>query len=345
MLQDCANNNLIFRLSTTEQVIQSVEQDNASLFLAMRLLYTFLAPTHGIQGYGAFLELYVASLKSKILLITNFLLKRYAPHFGNITLEHVMNFIYHKRQHSQIEVPPKQLIILHLDETQSLMPRQGKTGWGKPKSEGIFYQIINRLYEAMALTHHTILFPVLTGTNASDIYKQFTQSERSYHDIPISGLAACHLQSILSSLGVNAKRSFVERAQFIMAGHPRLFRVFVALLSWYYGKHLDPINTKYHEGHSEADMGANDNIHLEESKSESLDVINNFQIPKELKKQLVGGSFHTGGFKKFFQCGGDCSTTIFWKIISDVDQLLPKILYGHQNSILQETGLLKCRLL
>ncbi len=60
ILSECIENNLCFRLSTASVRLLELEQENPALFLAMRVLYSFLSPHHQISGYKEFFDLYVA---------------------------------------------------------------------------------------------------------------------------------------------------------------------------------------------------------------------------------------------------------------------------------------------
>ncbi len=60
ILSECIENNLCFRLSIASIGLLQSERKNPALFLAMRVLYSFLNPHHRMNGYMEFFDLYVA---------------------------------------------------------------------------------------------------------------------------------------------------------------------------------------------------------------------------------------------------------------------------------------------
>src|SRR5690349_9788034 len=135
---------------------------------------------------------------------------------------------------SSISSPSKkkcapQLVVVHIDESQQFM-----VDTREEKKNGPLYELLNSLYEAMDTAKpHTVLLPVLTGTCAAGVYAQFAATAFTYNEIPIATLGYTHFRSILSSLAVAPCKDFVDMVQFALGGHPRLFRVFVSLLSWH----------------------------------------------------------------------------------------------------------------
>ncbi len=201
LLRNCVFRNLVFRLSFVDVPLTPDEKSYPEIIVPYRVLHQYVNSTKTTGGFSSFIETYF-------------------PKFGRkLTLKAVCDFIaFMGKTEDQL-----QLVIIHIDETQ--------------KKYSLFYQIIESLWTVRNDPKSTtLLFPILSGTNALDLYSQFASSSYKYHSLDLPLLKESHLVQIVQSLISRKSKSNLKEKSLLaqvmyMAtkGHPRLIKSFISV--------------------------------------------------------------------------------------------------------------------
>jgi hypothetical protein len=212
LFQDCLNRNLTFRFSFIQVELQPQEIERPAIVLPYRILHQYTSTTRESYGYQNFLA-------------------KYLPEFGTgLNLQCVLDWI------ASTGKKQEQLVVIHIDETQELGLKDGI----QPNTNGLFYQIIRSLWgirnNPNSSTH---LFPILSGTNALNLYDQFVSSGYKFWPLNLPLLSQTHLAEIAKSITLNAslldENSLLVQAMHIATeGHPRLQKAFISVGSCMY---------------------------------------------------------------------------------------------------------------
>jgi hypothetical protein len=229
LLQNCVQRNLTFRISFIDNPLQKAEQENPSIILPFRVLYQYLHPTKTGTEYGDFLNTYFELL-------------------GKLQLKDVVQYIALRGNVKE------QLVVIHIDETQELGVVDGKIPKNtQEKEKQIFYQLVSILWEtALSDRSKTHLFPILSGTNALDLYKRFAASSYRYSALDLPLLSQSHMVEIVRSItpkdspfALEEDSTLAKLMYVATQGHPRLQRSFLSVGSAQFVTEEIPQNAQF----------------------------------------------------------------------------------------------------
>jgi hypothetical protein len=208
LLKDCTERRLTFRLSFLDQPLLPVENQNASVVVPYRVLCQYLNPTKTPATYTNFLSIYYPKFREAL------------------TLKVVCDFI------ASMGGKQKQLVIVHIDETQILGVKDGN----QSEKDGLFSKIVECLWSARIYCTSTTVFPILSGTNALDLYSRFASSNFRYQSLDLPLLRKSHMVAIAQSITsakskstLNTDSKLAKVMHIATEGHPRLQRAFLSV--------------------------------------------------------------------------------------------------------------------
>jgi len=147
------------------------EENNPSLSITMRILFDHIKGDVDGQ-YTKFWE-------------------RYNKKFLRLTIKDVLKWISTFKPKDQVY----QILILQVDETQVLVDNKNKD-IGK---DSFFSKLIEAITSARLYIseHSTIIIPILTGTNANQLYNEFMDSDYRQKPINLPLLNLDHFKEII----------------------------------------------------------------------------------------------------------------------------------------------------